>query len=351
MKYKQHKRTLSAVMAMVLIIGCIEGFGAAIAVEPHPFAIALKEFFEGVNGHTAAVLADLDGDGEDEMIAIIPSVNEWDEPSARLGIFSTKYQSVIYDCGFLFETDSIYISDKNYITEDLELGYGGGYNVLEYDSGKIKVVSLINYPEPGEYEYMYSRDETEHYITRSQFEKYLTDYGVYNKKKVLYSSYDDKVTNETTSILVMTTSQSALKVNPTASIVLVNGISTNFEAYNINGNNYFKLRDLAFAVSGTEKQFNVGWDSITKAITLTSGVAYTLVGGEMAVGDGVAKSATLNTDIIISRNGTQIEITAYLIGGYNFVKLRDVMRMFDIGVTWDGANNKIGIDTSLPYKD
>ncbi|MEG0798795.1 MAG: WG repeat-containing protein, partial [Acidaminococcaceae bacterium] len=42
--------------------------------------------------------------------------------------------------------------------------------------------------------------------------------------------------------------------------VTVNGKDVAFDAYNINGNNYFKLRDLAFALSGSEKQFDVGWD-------------------------------------------------------------------------------------------
>ncbi|MGO4119405.1 hypothetical protein ACEQ6C_40435, partial [Rhizobium ruizarguesonis] len=49
-----------------------------------------------------------------------------------------------------------------------------------------------------------------------------------------------------------------LSAAPTDSKVLVNGKTISFEAYNINGNNYFKLRDFAAAVNGTEKQFEVG---------------------------------------------------------------------------------------------
>jgi hypothetical protein len=51
----------------------------------------------------------------------------------------------------------------------------------------------------------------------------------------------------------------------------VNGQSVAFNAYNIDGNNYFKLRDLAYALNGTEKQFEVGWDGAANAISLTSG--------------------------------------------------------------------------------
>ena len=146
-------------------------------------------------------------------------------------------------------------------------------------------------------------------------------------------------------------SPEARTVNPTASTVYVNGEAKSFDAYLIEGNNYFKLRDLALVLSGTEKQFEIGYDGATGAITLSSGKEYTPVGGEMAAGDGKVKSATLNADIDIAIDGVPVEITAYLIGGSNFVKLRDVMRLFDVGVAYDETTRSIGIDTSLPYKE
>jgi len=61
-----------------------------------------------------------------------------------------------------------------------------------------------------------------------------------------------------------------ITVNPTTSKVLVNGKIVEFEAYNINGYNYFKLRDLAQAVNNTEKNFEVTWDAANNAINLIS---------------------------------------------------------------------------------
>ena len=58
---------------------------------------------------------------------------------------------------------------------------------------------------------------------------------------------------------------------PTSSTVLVDGQAISFDAYNIEGNNYFKLRDLAYVLSGTDKQFEVSWDSKENTIWLTSG--------------------------------------------------------------------------------
>ncbi|MDL2288199.1 copper amine oxidase N-terminal domain-containing protein [Oscillospiraceae bacterium OttesenSCG-928-F05] len=140
----------------------------------------------------------------------------------------------------------------------------------------------------------------------------------------------------------------ALVAKPIASTVLVNGSNVAFDAYNIGGNNYFKLRDLAYILSGTEKQFDVGWDGVNNAISLTSGVAYTAVGGEME-GKGSGDKTPTATTSKIYLNGKQVTFTAYNIEGNNYFKLRDVGQAFDFNVSWDGANNTIVIATDESY--
>ena len=137
-------------------------------------------------------------------------------------------------------------------------------------------------------------------------------------------------------------------VNPTASKVFVNGVEKSFEAYNIGGSNYFKLRDLAFVLNNTNKYFEVGYDNATKAITLTTGKPYTADGKEMAAGDGKAKIASPTASEIYI-DGRKLDFTVYNIGGNNFFKLRDLMSALDIGVTYDIATQNIGIDTNLAY--
>ncbi|SCZ07855.1 leucine-rich repeat protein [Alkaliphilus peptidifermentans] len=135
---------------------------------------------------------------------------------------------------------------------------------------------------------------------------------------------------------------------PTIGKVLVNGVEQSFEAYNIDGNNYFKLRDLAMVVSGTVKQFEVAWDGEKNAINLISGKPYTVSGGEMNKGDGLEKIGQLNTSKIY-KDGNEIKIIAYNINSNNYFKLRDVAQAFNIGVTWDEATSTIAIDTSIGY--
>jgi hypothetical protein len=136
--------------------------------------------------------------------------------------------------------------------------------------------------------------------------------------------------------------------HPTTSSIFVDGKLESLGAYNINGNNYFKLRDLAFVLNGTKKQFNIDWNSSANEILLTSGQSYIPVGGEMSgIGDGMKIPVPTSANILLDFR--KIHFTAYNIGGNNYFKLRDVAAALDFGVTWDGAAQRITIDTGTGY--
>ena len=134
----------------------------------------------------------------------------------------------------------------------------------------------------------------------------------------------------------------------TNSKVIVNGDSVLFDAYTINNNNYFKLRDIAYVVGGSDKQFNVTWDGTKNAINLLSNQAYEYIGGELIAGDGTNKQYTLSTSTIY-KDGVSVNLTAYTINGNNYFKLRDLGKAFNFSVTWDSANNAIVIDTTKDH--
>jgi len=140
----------------------------------------------------------------------------------------------------------------------------------------------------------------------------------------------------------------AIAAIPTSSRIYVNGRLMEFEAYTINGNNYFKLRDIARAVRGTDKNFEVTWDGAKNAINLISNHDYTSVGGELTKGDKKAKAATVCTSTIY-KDGEIVNLSAYTINGNNYFKLRDIAQAFNIAVSWDGKTNSIIIDTSKDY--
>lgn len=131
---------------------------------------------------------------------------------------------------------------------------------------------------------------------------------------------------------------------PTKSTVLVDSEQVAFEAYMIENSNYFKLRDFAYAVNGTDKQFEVEWDSEKSAINLVSNQSYTSNGQELKKGDGKPKAPALNGSKIY-KDKEEINLKAYTIGGNNYFKLRDLADAFGIAVTWDDELSTIGIDT------
>jgi hypothetical protein len=171
---------------------------------------------------------------------------------------------------------------------------------------------------------------------------------------------------------------------PTSSAVLLDGKITAFAAYNINDANYFKLRDLAYALSGSRKQFDVSWDSAANAVNITPGKKYAAIGSEAAAAGGNASaanaasaaSATSATTSASATNnaalsapsgsaaairravpsqqrmyigGKPASLAAYSIDDANYVKLRDVGAALDFDVTWNGAAGLILIDTGKSY--
>lgn len=126
-------------------------------------------------------------------------------------------------------------------------------------------------------------------------------------------------------------------------MVLVDGEAVEFQAYALrdeNGfnTNYVKLRDVAYVLSGTGAQFAVGWNG--SGISLTTGKAYTVAGGEMETpfsGDRTYRDGTSSVNI----DGRSVPLTAITLtdssgGAYNYFKLRDLGQALGFDVSWSG---------------
>ena len=125
-------------------------------------------------------------------------------------------------------------------------------------------------------------------------------------------------------------------------------MQANVAAYEINDNNYFKLRDIAAILSGTSAQFEVNWDEATGSITLTDDKTYTPVGGELGAIPAGNQAADDSTAAVY-RDGTQVHYTGYEINFNNYYKLRDIAADFDFGVTWDNDKQSVMISTTEGY--
>jgi hypothetical protein len=184
---------------------------------------------------------------------------------------------------------------------------------------------------------------------------------------------------------------------PTSATVFIDGVAVDFTAFNIDGRNYFMLRDVAYALSGTPAQFDVEWVPTfpiyarmfdvewTPELSARGRISirreqYTPVGGEMAVaiqGDrqavpvfqtlypylGYIESEHSDPDLpdgarfagSVGRDGNWLtwyamgptmHLSGYNIDGNNFFAIRDLAMYLDFGLSWDGDANAISIDTS-----
>lgn len=112
--------------------------------------------------------------------------------------------------------------------------------------------------------------------------------------------------------------------------------------YNINDNNYFKLRDV-----GRLAGFGVDWNEDTRTVEIsTTRTAPELTGiTDTAVTGATAKP----TDQRITVDGKEVSMTAYKIKGNNYVKLRDIGKTINFGVSFNMATKAVSIDPNGTY--
>mgnify|MGYP005768469633 CR=1 FL=1 len=134
-----------------------------------------------------------------------------------------------------------------------------------------------------------------------------------------------------------------LTATPTESSVYINDDEYTLDAYNINGNNYFKLRDLAAALSGTDSNFDVLWNEAENRIELTTGTDYT---GEHSQTQNYRNpSAAQPTSSVLVIDGQTADIAAYNINDNNYYKLRDLGNVIPFDVYWVENKNAVCIYT------
>ncbi len=134
-----------------------------------------------------------------------------------------------------------------------------------------------------------------------------------------------------------------ITAQPLRSDVLVNGQMIRCEAYTVEGADCFKLRDIAYAVSGTGKQFGISWLG-EGYITLVSGKSYEAVGGELE-GQAAATQTAVPSPWSSVFDGRSVPLTAYYIGGEHYFRLLDIAKAANFMVSRDSVSGAICIDT------
>lgn len=135
------------------------------------------------------------------------------------------------------------------------------------------------------------------------------------------------------------------KCQVSSQAIKVNGVETAFDVYNIDGYNYFKLRDLAAALSATASKFSVAWDAEKSLVTAVAGGDYEKQEGDMVVGEDKSATCKVSTHAALF-NGEASTAWAYNIGGNNYFKLADLATVFGFTAEYDEETRTVMINSS-----
>lgn len=131
----------------------------------------------------------------------------------------------------------------------------------------------------------------------------------------------------------------AVNANRTLSNIYLNDNHVYIAGYNINGNNYFKLRDLADEFSESANNFDVVWNETAKQVELITGKDYSGTTGNYNPDTSAVNAVESSSKLII--NGKETNVTAYNINGNNYYKLRDLGENLGFDVRWQQETDTI----------
>ena len=143
----------------------------------------------------------------------------------------------------------------------------------------------------------------------------------------------------------------SVKIQPSTHVVTVDGERVDPQGYNINGYNFYKLRDIAYILNGTDSQFNVTWDGANNRIILTDDAAYQEVGGEMTSSVSAEIKNVSESDSTIVLDGNTLSLTGYRINGNNYYKIRDVGSTLGFSVDFDPETEIVLIGSANAGQD
>lgn len=134
-----------------------------------------------------------------------------------------------------------------------------------------------------------------------------------------------------TFVMLLAMIPSALAASPEVGIssqkVILDDEEVALSAYNIDGSNYFRLRDLAVYLKDTPAEFSI--DFANNTIHIERGGSYEALGTELAALSAPQKIVVSPQKIRI--DGSLYKIGAYNIDGSNYFKLRDLAALgFDV---------------------
>ena len=127
------------------------------------------------------------------------------------------------------------------------------------------------------------------------------------------------------------------KVKATTQKVRLDDKDVVIYGYNIDGENYFKLRDVAAVLKDSKVKFGVEYKD--GLVTLTKGADYKVLDTDQK--EVKAESEAMLTNDKVKVGETDLTAKAFKIDGNNYYRVRDLGKALDFGVDYDEEANTV----------
>ncbi len=133
--------------------------------------------------------------------------------------------------------------------------------------------------------------------------------------------------------------------------IKVNGINKNVEAYTIDGQTYYQLRDIAMVVNGTSSMFSLDYDTTPDTVAAETGMAYTALPEQLVAPAGdeestepVTATANATTSTLVVNGETQ-ELAGYTIDGNDYYLIDELAPL--VGLETEEVDGMLHITTAM----
>lgn len=142
--------------------------------------------------------------------------------------------------------------------------------------------------------------------------------------------------------------EKSIKYVPVTSSIVVDGKRMQMSGFNISDNTYYKLRDIAYLLNGTNKQFDVVYDMEKSAIVMQPGKSYLREENEEGASD-IKDMKLEEKQVDLYLKDEYHQFMGYMIHGNTYIKIRDLVTLLEMEIEWSNETKEITLVTRTQY--
>ncbi len=147
------------------------------------------------------------------------------------------------------------------------------------------------------------------------------------------------------SFMLVRAEREYVTVYPSLEQVQVDGEEKDLKIYTIKGENFFKLRDVAALLNGTDAQFSVEYLPDVMTVSLEKGESYDTIPGDLEKPEEDKKDALHHPQLLVV-DGEEAGVDSYQIENANYYRMYDLGELLNFGVAYNEADHILMISST-----